>query len=84
FSFGLLTLALALASSVSGLLQKRFGVRRVTMAAGLLLSLGLLWAGQVTQVWLLYVSAGLILGFADGTGYLMTLSNCVRFFPERK
>ncbi|WP_332404999.1 MFS transporter [Vibrio metschnikovii] len=84
FSFGLLTLALALASSVSGLLQKRFGVRRVTMAAGIVLSLGLLWAGQVTQVWLLYVSAGLILGFADGTGYLMTLSNCVRFFPERK
>ncbi|NAW70336.1 MFS transporter [Vibrio sp. V27_P1S3P104] len=84
FSFGLLTLALALASSVSGLLQKRFGVRRVTIAAGLVLSLGLLWAGQVSQVWLLYVSAGLILGFADGTGYLMTLSNCVRFFPERK
>ncbi len=28
--------------------------------------------------------AGFLIGFADGTGYLMTLSNCVKWFPERK
>ncbi len=40
FSFGLLSLGLALSSSVAGKLQERFGVRRVTMASGVLLGLG--------------------------------------------
>ncbi|EQB6624551.1 oxalate/formate antiport family MFS transporter, partial [Escherichia coli] len=40
FSFGLLSLALALASSVAGKLQDRFGVRKVTIAAGAVLALG--------------------------------------------
>lgn len=33
---------------------------------------------------MLYLCAGILVGFADGTGYLMTLSNCVKWFPERK
>ena len=40
FSFGLLSLGLALSSSVAGKLQERFGVKRVTMASGILLGLG--------------------------------------------
>ena len=32
FSFGLLSLGLAISSSVAGKLQERFGVKRVTMA----------------------------------------------------
>ncbi|MDV0386421.1 MFS transporter [Klebsiella grimontii] len=60
FSFGLLSLGLALSSSVAGKLQERFGVKRVTMASGVLV------------------------GLADGAGYLLTLSNCVKWFPERK
>lgn len=37
FSFGLLSLGLAISSSVAGKLQERFGVKRVTMASGILL-----------------------------------------------
>lgn len=40
FSFGLLSLGLALSSSVAGKLQERFGVKRVTMASGILLGVG--------------------------------------------
>ncbi|WP_250145613.1 MFS transporter, partial [Escherichia coli] len=29
-------------------------------------------------------SAGVLVGLADGAGYLLTLSNCVKWFPERK
>ena len=36
FSFGLLSLGLALSSSVAGKLQERFGVKRVTMALSLI------------------------------------------------
>ncbi|PSV50095.1 L-lactate MFS transporter [Photobacterium indicum] len=84
FSFGILSLALAVASSLSGKLQERFGVRKVTICSGLLLGASLLLTAHASNLILLYVFAGLLVGFADGTGYLMTLSNCVKLFPERK
>lgn len=84
FSFGLLSLALAVASSISGKLQDRFGVRNVTIAAAILMGAGLMLTSVSSNLWSLYLFAGIILGFADGTGYLMTLSNCVKWFPERK
>lgn len=84
FSFGILCLSLALASSISGKLQERFGVRKVAIAAALMMGAGLFATAYVQNVWMLYLFAGLVLGAADGTGYLMTLSNCVQWFPERK
>lgn len=82
FSFGILSLALAVASSLSGKLQERFGVRKVTIGAGLLLGASLLLTAHASNLILLYVFAGLLVGFADGTGYLLTLSNCVKFFSR--
>lgn len=84
FSFGLLSLGLALASSVAGKLQERFGVRNVTIGAGLLMAVGLMLTSQADNLFMLYLSAGVLVGLADGAGYLMTLSNCVKWFPERK
>lgn len=84
FSFGILSLSLAVASSLSGKLQERFGVRKVTVSAGIMLGLSLIITSYAPNLMVLYVVAGFLVGFADGTGYLMTLSNCVKFFPERK
>jgi len=84
FSFGILSLALAFASSISGKLQDRFGVKKVTIGAGLLLGASLLLSAHATNLAMIYICAGLLVGFADGTGYLMTLSNCVKFFPKNK
>ena len=84
FSFGILSLALAIASSLSGKLQDRFGVRNVTLGSGLLLGASLLLASYASNLWMLYLFAGVLVGLADGTGYLMTLSNCVKFFPKHK
>jgi len=84
FSFGILSLALAFASSISGKLQDRFGVKNVTIAAGILLGASLLLASHATNLIMLYICVGLLVGFADGTGYLMTMSNCVKFFPKHK
>jgi len=84
FSFGILSLALAFASSISGKLQERFGVRNVTIAAGVLLGASLFLVSHSSNLLMLYICAGLLVGFADGTGYLMTLSNCVKFFPKNK
>ncbi|MEJ4045064.1 L-lactate MFS transporter [Erwinia sp. SLM-02] len=84
FSFGLLSLGLALASSVAGKLQERFGVRNVTLSAGLLMAAGLMLTSQADNLFMLYLTAGVLVGLADGAGYLITLSNCVKWFPERK
>lgn len=84
FSFGLLSLGLALSSSVAGKLQERFGVKRGTMASGVLLGLGFFLTAHSNSLMMLWLSAGLLVGLADGAGYLLTLSNCVKWFPERK
>lgn len=84
FSFGLLSLGLAIASSVAGKLQERFGVKKVTMAAGVIMAVGFALTAHSNNLIMLYLSAGILVGLADGAGYLMTLSNCVKWFPERK
>ncbi len=83
-AFGLLSLSLAVASSLAGKLQERFGVRNVTLGAGVLLGIGFFLTAHASNLAMLYLCAGILVGFADGTGYLMTLSNCVKWFPERK
>ena len=84
FSFGLLSLGLAISSSVAGKLQERFGVKRVTMASGILLGVGFFLTAHSNSLIMLWLSAGVLVGLADGAGYLLTLSNCVKWFPERK
>ncbi|MER2904114.1 MFS transporter [Enterobacter roggenkampii] len=84
FSFGLLSLGLAISSSVAGKLQERFGVKRVTMASGILLGLGFFLTAHSSNLMMLWLSAGVLVGLAGGAGYLLTLSNCVKWFPERK
>ena len=81
FSFGLLSLGLAISSSVAGKLQERFGVKRVTMASGILLGLGFFLTAHSNNLMMLWLSAGVLVGLADGAGYLLTLSNCVKWFP---
>jgi MFS transporter, OFA family, oxalate/formate antiporter len=84
FSFGLLSLGLAISSSIAGKLQERFGVKRVTMASGILLGVGFFLTAHANNLLMLWLSAGVLVGLADGAGYLLTLSNCVKWFPERK
>ena len=33
---------------------------------------------------MLYILAGVIVGFADGLGYITSLSNLIKWFPEKK
>lgn len=84
FAFGLLSLALALASSLAGKLQEHFSVRQIATGAGVLLGLGFFLTSHASNLLSLYLFAGVMVGFADGAGYLLTLSNCVKWFPERK
>ena len=54
------------------------------MASGILLGLGFFLTAHSDNLMMLWLSAGVSVGLADGAGYLLTLSNCVKWFPERK
>lgn len=84
FAFGLLSLSLAVASSLSGKLQDKFGVKKVIAFSGILMGGSLYLTSTATSLTALYVFAGLLVGFADGTGYLLGLTNCIKFFPKNK
>lgn len=84
FSIGSLTLALS--TIVVGRLVKRFGVRRITVVAGLVFGLLAFIVAQLhspSQLWLYYIFAGVTLGAADGIAYMATLSNAIKWFPEK-
>ena len=79
----LLSLGLAISSSVAGKLQERFGVacnHGIRDLAGFgILSL----TAYSNNLMMLWLSAGVLVGLADGAGYSLTLFNC-EVVPERK
>ncbi|WP_373770473.1 OFA family MFS transporter [Weissella soli] len=85
FSIG--ALALALSTIFVARLVRRFGVRRVTIGAGLMFGLSTLVIStihQASQLWMFYLFAGVVLGAADGIAYMATLSNAIKWYPEKK
>lgn len=84
FTFSITSLALALSTLFAGKLQDKWGIRRLITCAGIILGAGLIISSQVSSLWMLYILAGVIVGAADGTAYITSLSNLIKWFPERK
>lgn len=83
-TFSITSFALAFATLFSGKLQEKWGIRRLIGTAGIVLGVGLMLSSQVSSLSLLYILAGVVVGFADGTAYMTSLSNLIKWFPERK
>ncbi len=83
-TFSITSFALAFATLFAGRLQERWGLQRLIRVAGIVLGLGLILSSQVSSLTLLYLLAGFVVGFADGTAYITSLSNLIKWFPERK
>ncbi|MGZ9586626.1 L-lactate MFS transporter [Paenibacillus marinisediminis] len=83
-TFSITSFALAFATLFAGKIQDRIGIQRLTMIAGAVLGAGLIASSQVSSLWMLYLLAGVVVGFADGTAYITSLSNLIKWFPERK
>ncbi|PLR34388.1 oxalate/formate antiport family MFS transporter [Chimaeribacter coloradensis] len=83
-TFSITSFSLAIATLFAGRLQERLGIRRLTLLAGLLLGCGLVASAYATSLTQFYLLAGFVVGFADGTAYITTLSNLIKWFPERK
>lgn len=84
FTFGIMTLFIAIGSSSSGFLKLRIGMQNVVALSAVCTGTGLLLSAFAPNLITLYLSAGLLLGFGDGLGYMLVLTNCVKFFPKHK
>ncbi|OMD06002.1 L-lactate MFS transporter [Paenibacillus odorifer] len=83
-TFSITSFALAFATLFAGKLQDRFGLRRLTATAGIVLGLGLILSSQANSLFMFYLLIGVIVGFADGTAYITSLSNLIKWFPNNK
>jgi len=83
-TFSITSFALAFSTLFAGKLQDRWGIRRLIATAGIVLGAGLIISSQISSLWMLYILAGVVVGFADGTAYITSLSNLIKWFPERK
>ncbi|WDH82902.1 OFA family MFS transporter [Paenibacillus urinalis] len=83
-TFSITSFALAFATLFAGKIQEKIGLRKLTAVSGILLGIGLMLSSQASSLAALYVLAGVIVGFADGTAYITSLSNLIKWFPNRK
>ncbi len=83
-TFSITSFALAFATLFAGKLQEKWGIRKLIALSGFILGLGLILTSQVSSLLMLYLLAGVIVGFADGTAYITSLSNLIKWFPNRK
>ena len=67
-----------------GVLSDRLGIRRVSLAGGLLLGLSLVASSQVTALWQFYVTFGAGLGFAVGAFYAPLSATATRWFTANR
>ncbi|WP_342046987.1 L-lactate MFS transporter [Bacillus sp. OTU530] len=83
-TFSITSFALAFSTLFAGKLQDHWGIRRLIVTAGIVLGAGLIISSQVSALWMLYIMAGVVVGFADGSAYITSLSNLIKWFPEKK
>lgn len=83
-TFSITSFALAFSTLFAGKLQDHWGIRRLIVTAGIVLGAGLIISSQVSALWMLYIMAGVVVGFADGSAYITLLSNLIKWFPEKK
>lgn len=83
-TFSIFSLALAVGTLFSSKLQEKFGIKKVILVVGIVLGSGLILTSKVNSLIMLYLTIGLVVGISNGIAYMMTLSNCLKWFPERK
>ena len=76
--------AYGIGSLVWGVLADRWGVRRVVIAGGVLLGLGLVVASRITSLWQLYAAFGGLVGVAAGAFYAPLTSAATRWFAANR
>ncbi|TDT62867.1 L-lactate MFS transporter [Fonticella tunisiensis] len=83
-TFSITSFSLAFGTLFAGRLQEKLGIRRLVSLAGIIMGAGLMLSSRANSLPMLYITAGILVGAADGIAYMTALSNCIKWFPERK
>src|SRR5437588_664087 len=84
-TFSIVLLALGVTAGFGGYLNNRFGPRIIATLGGILYGLGVLLAAFVRpNLFLLYLTFGVIGGIGIGLGYIVALAMLIKWFPDRR
>ena len=84
-TFSITLLALGVTAGFGGYFNSRFGPRVIATAGGIFYGVGVLLAGFVApNLYLLYLTYGIIGGIGLGLGYIVALAMLIKWFPDRR
>ncbi len=84
-TFSIVLLALGVTAGFGGYLNSRFGPRVIATLGGILYGLGVILATFVApNIFLLYLTFGIIGGIGVGLGYIVALAMLIKWFPDRR
>lgn len=68
----------------SGRLYDKIGPKKVAAIGGLFYGTGMILSAFATELWMLYITYGVLAGIGVGFAYVSPLSTCVKWFPHHK
>jgi OFA family oxalate/formate antiporter-like MFS transporter len=84
-TFSIAILVLGFAAFLGGLWMRRVGPRMVGITAGLCYGLGVALASLSNgNIWILWLTYGVLGGLGLGLGYIVPLATLVKWFPDRR
>jgi OFA family oxalate/formate antiporter-like MFS transporter len=85
WAFSLAILVLGFAAFIGGLWMRRVGPRIVGITAGICYGLGVGLSSLANgNIWILWLSYGVLGGLGLGLGYIVPLATLVKWFPDRR
>ncbi len=84
-TFSIVLLALGVTAGFGGYLTNRFGPRVIATLGGILYGLGVILAAfAAPNIFILYLTFGIIGGIGIGLGYIVALAMLIKWFPDRR
>jgi OFA family oxalate/formate antiporter-like MFS transporter len=84
-TFSITLLAIGITAGFGGYFNSRFGPRTIATVGGVIYGLGIILAGFVApNIYLLYLTYGIIGGIGLGLGYIVALAMLIKWFPDRR